>query len=61
MDFRLSIHTGTDAFTRGERDAEVARILQDIARRLEAGEDFSRYRTLLDINGNDDGRAAFKT
>jgi len=42
------------------RNQETARILRRIADRLDAGEAFSKYETLLDANGNDVGRAAFK-
>ena len=42
------------------RAKEVARILREVATRLENGETFSHSQTLLDLNGNDVGRAAFK-
>ena len=66
MTFRLAIDTDNAAF--GDvpdenvmaRHMETARILKDVAKRLEQGEDFEKYRTLFDINGNDVGRAAFK-
>lgn len=68
MTFRLTIDTDTAAFTgdaygaspAGERNAETARILREVADRLDAGDDFTKYRTLFDLNGNDVGRAAFK-
>jgi len=64
MAFTLTINTDNEAF--GEypnidrRLLETARILKKVARMLENGEDFSMFRTLFDINGNDVGRAAFK-
>jgi len=66
MAFTLTISTenaafeacGLDVFLCRER--EVARILRDVADKLETGSDFSMFRTLFDINGNDVGRAAFK-
>lgn len=57
--FVLKVDTDNDAFT-PEPASEVARILRGVADSLEAGEDFSHYRTLFDANGNDVGRAAFK-
>lgn len=53
--FKLHVHTDGDAFNPA-RD-EVVRILREVAKRLESGEDFSHYRTLLDFYGNDCGRA----
>lgn len=62
--FTLTIRTENDAF--GEdaetRAYEVARILREIARKLEAGDDdFGHYRTLRDSNGNDVGRARLRS
>ena len=57
--FRLYIRTESDAFIT-DRGAEVSRLLRSVADRIESGEDFSHYRTLFDLNGNDVGRAAFK-
>ncbi len=60
MAFKLTIETDNAAFEEG-REEEVARILHDVAKHLETGhDDFTQYRTLRDINGNDVGRAAFK-
>lgn len=58
MRFTLYIRTGSTAFD-DPPNIETARILRDIAERLEAGEDFNFYETLQDINGNDVGRAKF--
>lgn len=58
--FHLIMGIDGDAFQDGERNRETARILRDVARRLEAGDYFDHYRTLFDVNGNDVGRAAFK-
>lgn len=54
--FRLYIRADSDAFADNPAQ-EISRILRDVARRLEAGEDFGHFRTLLDLNGNDVGRA----
>ncbi len=61
MTFRLEIRTENTAFEGELEKLETARILREVADRLEAGQDFETYRTLRDINGNDVGRAAFKT
>ncbi len=62
--FKLHIHTDNAAFTDKDNiyadHLEVARILRGVAQGLEEGFDFSHYKTLFDINGNDVGRAAFK-
>ena len=67
LTFRLTIDTDGDAFKahvaaydETERNIETARILRNIADRLDAGESFDKYQTLCDVNGNDCGRAAFK-
>jgi hypothetical protein len=55
--FELHIRTDNDAFS-DDRAGEVARILRVVAERLVSGDDdFSSFRTLLDHNGNDVGRA----
>ena len=57
MKFVLSITCENDAF-QPDAAAEVARILRSVADKLESGaDDFGRYRTLRDSNGNDVGRA----
>jgi hypothetical protein len=43
-----------------ERAAETARILREVAARIEAGEITTVMRTVRDSNGNDIGRASFK-
>lgn len=46
---RIQLDTGNAAFSDGNRDAEVARILREAADRIEnGGDDFSLY----DYNGN---------
>ena len=58
--FRMYVTMDNAAFEGSER-RELARILQDIATRLEQGEeDFDYYQTLRDANGNDVGRAGIK-
>lgn len=59
--FTLYIDTDNDAFARGHRANEVARILSRVAHDLVTGnDDFSMFRTLRDSNGNDVGRAKFE-
>jgi hypothetical protein len=72
LTFRLYIRTDTPAFVChsphhpddpqgcGRRRFETARILRAVAARLEQGEEFLTYQTLVDENENDVGRAAFK-
>jgi hypothetical protein len=36
--------------------AETARILRDMAQKLEMGQGDNRWHTILDVNGNDVGR-----
>ena len=59
MRFNLHIYTDNAAFE-PDPAVETARILREVADRVEKGDILSHYRTLLDINGNDVGRAAFK-
>jgi hypothetical protein len=47
--FKIEIETGNAAFEDDNRNYELARILRQIAERLESGEDAGR---VLDINGN---------
>lgn len=49
--FTLKIHTDNEAFQPDPR-AEVARILVQLAERIESGEDFFKYRNVWDVNGN---------
>lgn len=58
--FTVKIDTDNAAF--GDAwQLETARILRDIADRLEAGEQFTHYQTLRDVNGNEVGRAKHVT
>ncbi len=59
MEFRLNIHADNAAFEL-DREQEIATILREVAAKLEKGNDFSKFQTLLDFNGNDVGRAALK-
>jgi hypothetical protein len=56
LSFQLALDCDNDAFA-DDPAAEVARILRHVADRLDAGETFDDYQTLLDENGNDVGRA----
>ena len=47
--FKIEIETGNAAFEDDNRNYELARILRQIAERLENGENAGR---VLDINGN---------
>jgi hypothetical protein len=61
MEFSLTIQTDNAAFGDGddaEMCAELARILREVAARLEAGEDTGRVR---DYNGNTVGRYSIET
>ena len=65
--FILKIDCGNAAFTDEAGNVtpdaaapELARILRRIADRIEAGTDYERFRTILDVNGNDVGRYAMK-
>lgn len=73
MIFTLTINTGNSAFGDDESDEqaragdvsperarETARILREIAKRIEEGDITTYMRTVYDANGNDVGRAAFK-
>lgn len=53
--FRLNIDTDNAAFEDGNREAEIARILTDLAEKLEIGHHMPRY--LRDGNGNAVGLA----
>lgn len=57
--FDLYISTGNAAFGEGPRDAglEVARILRELADRIENG--IEDETSLFDVNGNCVGRATF--
>jgi hypothetical protein len=49
----IKINTENDAFQGGNGRAEIARILRELADKIEAGES---PRTILDVNGNTVGR-----
>lgn len=49
--------TGNEAFQNGDREREVARILRDIANKVENGRTSGKA---IDINGNTVGRWAMK-
>jgi hypothetical protein len=54
-DLILYLESDSDAFAYGA-DEEVARLLREIADRIEAGEATGLYQTIHDTNGNDVGR-----
>lgn len=49
MRFTLYVDTDNDA-----------RILREVAKRVDRGDDISHCRTIFDVNGNDCGRFALK-
>jgi hypothetical protein len=51
--FRMNIGTDNAAFTDGNRNNEIARILRDVASQIAAGKDFG---STVDINGNSVGQ-----
>ena len=65
--FTVKIDCGNAAFcdeagnvTNDSAAPELARILREIADRIEAGTDYGWFKTILDVNGNDVGRFAMK-
>jgi hypothetical protein len=60
MIFKLNLRIDNAAFGEGSRDYELARILREIADKIEAGQDYATYKTVFDVNGNDVGRYARK-
>lgn len=65
--FTVKIECGNDAFTdeagnvtNDSAAPELARILREIADRIEAGTDYGWFKTIHDVNGNDVGRYALK-
>ena len=67
--FTIKIDCGNDAFT-DPRDgsttpdsaaSELARILRAIADKIDNGQDYRMFQTILDVNGNDVGRYALKS
>ena len=55
MIFRLAIEGDNDAFSFGERNGEVARILRELATKLEHKGREDLGGTMFDINGNQVG------
>ena len=60
LQFRLTITCENAAFE-DSPEAEIARILREVAVFLDAGIDFDAYKSLRDVNGNVVGTAALKT
>lgn len=56
--FQLYVHTDNAAFD--DQATELARILRLVADKIEQGEDYSMFRTIFDVNGNDVGRWALR-
>lgn len=56
MKFQLSIKTDNAAFAAGNRNAETARILAEIAKKINEGNSSGKAR---DLNGNTVGAWAF--
>jgi hypothetical protein len=56
MGFNLAIHTENAAFDEDALAPEVARILREIAARLDGWDGYDKYQTVFDSNGNDVGR-----
>lgn len=57
--FKLQITCANEAFE-DDAAAEIARCLEDVARRLRSGESFDYYRNVADANGNSVGAYAMK-
>lgn len=64
MKFTIQMTTDNEAFADGNMAHETARILREIARRIERDgvdeEQGGTFATIHDANGNDVGRWAFK-
>lgn len=58
--FQLWINTDNAAFEGEDKAAEVARILRDIADKVEREGVQWHFQTIRDVNGNDVGRFAEK-
>ena len=64
--FKLSIDCGNAAFCEGDYPTqqsaapELARILRDVADRIESGDSFDTFRNCRDLNGNTVGTFALK-
>lgn len=59
MRFQLNLECNNAAFDDDMR-GEIARLLRDVAGRIERGEDCSLFRNAYDINGNPVGTFALK-
>lgn len=57
MTFKVNIDTDNSAFEGPMYNYELGRLLRQLAKRVEDGEDFGLYRNILDANGNIVGRA----
>jgi hypothetical protein len=57
-EFQLSIDSANDAFAENPY-GEVARILRNVADRVDQGEEASHYKNVIDFNGNVVGRFRF--
>lgn len=66
--FTVNIKCDNAAFANDDGDdttpesaaPELARILREIAQKIEDGYDYDKFQTIRDINGNDVGRYAIK-
>lgn len=64
--FTVNIRCDNAAFAEGDGATpesaapELARILREIAKKIEDGYDYDKFQTIRDINGNDVGRYAIK-
>lgn len=58
--FKLWIHTDNASFEDESKQYEIARILRDIANKVESSGVNWNYKTIFDSNGNDIGRYAEK-
>jgi hypothetical protein len=58
--FNLYVNTDNAPFQDDMLDAELARILRNVADRIEATGTPGHYLTIFDANGNDVGRFAHK-
>lgn len=61
IQFRLQIACDNAAFEDEGTATELARILRDVARRIESGEDCGSFVNVRDINGNVVGSFALKS
>ena len=65
--FKLSINCNNAAFcdsdapTQETAAPELARILREVAQRIESGDSFDTYRNIQDFNGNIVGTFALKS